>query len=71
MKMVEKNKYTIQKIGKEPVVILPMRDWERIQRQLEDFAMSTSPSFTKKLTIARASKKFFSATEAKKLLLSA
>ena len=57
-----------QKIGKEPVVIVPLKQWEALEDRLEDFEMSSSPSFRKKIAKARAEKKRYTSDGAKKML---
>ena len=64
--LLEKAK--IQKIGKMPVVILPLGIWRDIENLLEDSEMRSSKTFPKKITRARAEKKLYSSTQAKKLL---
>jgi hypothetical protein len=57
-----------QKIGKEPVVIVPLKQWEDLEDRLEDFEMSSSLTFRKKIAKARAEKKRYTSDEAKKML---
>jgi len=57
-----------QKIGKEPVVIIPLKQWEDLEDRLEDFEMQTSMPFRKKIAKARSEKKRYSSEEAKKML---
>lgn len=57
-----------QKIGKEPVVIVPLKQWEDLESRLEDFEMSSSVSFRKKIAKARAEKKRYTSDDAKKML---
>ncbi|PIP30165.1 hypothetical protein COX26_00110 [Candidatus Jorgensenbacteria bacterium CG23_combo_of_CG06-09_8_20_14_all_54_14] len=64
--LLEKAK--IQKIGKTPVVVLPLDVWQSIEEQLEELEMRFSNPFRKKIAKARAEKKFYSSAEAKKLL---
>ena len=64
--LLEKAK--IQKIGKMPVVILPLRTWRDIENILEDSEMRSSKTFPKKITKARAEKNLYSSTQVKKLL---
>jgi len=54
-------------IGKEPVVVVPLKQWEILEEKLEDFEMYISRSFKKKIAKARGEKKY-SSEEAKKLL---
>jgi len=58
-----------QKIGKEPVVIIPLKLWENLEERLEDFEARTSLSFQKKIVKARAEKKRYTEKEAKKCLV--
>ncbi len=57
-----------QKIGKEPVVIVPLKQWEDLEDRLEDFEMSSSVFFRKKIAKARGEKKRYTSDEAKKML---
>jgi len=64
--LLEKGK--IQKIGKERVVVVPLKDWHDIEVRLENLEIATSPSFKKKIARARAEKNVFSSKEVKKML---
>jgi len=64
--LLEKGK--TQKIGKEPVVVVPLKDWRNIEARLEEFEMTTSPSFKKKISKARSETKLYSSKDVKKLL---
>ncbi len=55
----------IQKIGKKPVVVLPLKIWRAIETRLEDLEMAASQSFRKKIAQARLEKKFYSAAQIK------
>jgi hypothetical protein len=57
-----------QKIGKMPVVVLPLPVWEEVRNRLEDMEMMASDSFRKKIAKARSEKKFYSLTQVKKML---
>ena len=57
-----------QKIGKRPVVVLPLDVWENIAEHIEELEMSNSESFRKKIKTARKEKKLYSSSEAKRLL---
>lgn len=46
------------KIGKEPVVILPMKKWREIEDALEDAEMYSSKKFWKDLKKAEKEKTF-------------
>jgi F0F1-type ATP synthase delta subunit len=50
------------------VVIVPLKQWEALEDRLEDFEMSSFPSFRKKVAKARAEKKRYTSDEAKKML---
>ena len=56
-----------QKIGKVPVVVLPLPVWEELQNRLEDLEMERSDSFRKKIAKARSEKKFYSFSQVKKI----
>ena len=49
----------VQKIGKTPVVIVPIKIWEEIGDRLEDLEMEQSASFKKKITRARSEKTLY------------
>ncbi len=61
-------KVKIQKIGKTPVVVIPLGTWRDIENRLEDSEMQSSKLFRKKITRARAEKKLYSSAQVKKLL---
>lgn len=65
-KLLEQGKQ--QKIGKKPVVVLPLKIWKEIEDRLEDMQARESKNFVKKITRARLEKKLYSSTRAKKLL---
>lgn len=48
------------KIGKEPVVVLPIKKWREIENALEDMEMYTSEKFRKDIEKARKEKKVIS-----------
>jgi hypothetical protein len=54
--LLEKSK--IQKIGKTPVVVLPLKIWREIENRLEDAEMSASVFLRKKIAKARSEKNF-------------
>lgn len=60
--------HRVQKIGKKPVVVLPLEIWKEIEARLEDSEMSQSLSFKKKIAKARSEKKVYSSSEVKRLL---
>lgn len=57
-----------QKIGKAPVVVLPIRVWQAIENQLEELEMMQSQSLRKDISKARREKKIYYAAQAKKML---
>ncbi len=67
--LIEKLK-TVQpeKIGKNPVVVLPLKVWREIEDRLEDLEMANSKAFQKRIMKARKEKKLYSFAEAKKKL---
>ena len=58
----------IKKMGKNPVVVLPLKVWQEIEDYLEDWEMGQSKQLASKIKKARFQKKLYSASEAKKLL---
>lgn len=62
------SKTKVQKIGKAPVVVLPVKIWQFIEEQLEELEMFHSESLRNKIAKARSEKKFYSASEARKIL---
>jgi hypothetical protein len=48
------------KLGKEPVVVLPMKKWREIEDALEDLEMYTSEKLRKDIATARKEKKIIS-----------
>jgi len=65
-KLLEKN--TVERIGKKPVVVLPLKIWEEIHDRLEDSLMAESKPLRKRIAKARKEKKLYSSREVKKLL---
>lgn len=61
-------KKTIQKIGKTPMVVVPLHVWHELEDLVEDWEMSHSIAFQKKIARSRKSKKRYSSAEAKKIL---
>ncbi|MBN2197659.1 hypothetical protein JW698_00455 [Candidatus Wolfebacteria bacterium] len=51
------SKAKTQKIGKEPVVVLPLSIWEELTEYLENIEMVQSQSLKKKISKARSEKK--------------
>lgn len=62
------DRQVIQKIGKRPVVVLPLETWREIEGCLEDLKMSRSETFRKNIAKARKEKKVYSSLEVKRLL---
>ena len=58
----------IQKIGKKPVVVLPLKIWQAVENRLEDLEVMESKNLRKKIAKARSEKKNYSEAEVKKLL---
>lgn len=56
------------KIGKTPVVILPLNIWKEMENKLEDLEMLESQTLRKKIAKARSEKKIYSSSQVKKLL---
>lgn len=59
---------TIAQLNKQPLVILPLIEWERIQDQLEDLQMSLSKTLRVKVAKARLEKKSYTPAEIRKRL---
>jgi hypothetical protein len=67
--LIEKvKKAGVQKIGKLPVVVLPLKVWEAIEDRLEDAQIEPSPLLKKKIAKARLEKKLFSASQVKAMV---
>jgi hypothetical protein len=67
-RLLQKIKKTeIRKIGKKPVVVLPLSVWREIEDYLEDLEISQSRHLAAKIKKARSQKKLYSALEVKKL----
>lgn len=62
------NKTTEQKLGKNPVVVLPLKAWQKIENLLEDAEMTRSKNLVKKIARSRTQKKLYSSREAKDIL---
>ena len=65
-KLLEQGKQ--QKIGKKPVVVLPLKIWKEIEDRLEDSQAKESKNFLKRIAKARLETKLYSSTQAKKSL---
>lgn len=57
-----------QKIGRTPVVILPLNIWEELKDKLEDLEMMKSQFLRKKIAKARSEKGLHSSLQVKKML---
>jgi len=62
------SKTKIQKIGKAPVVVLPLNTWEKIWEYIENLEMMQSRSLRKKIAKARSEKKIYSSYQVKNFL---
>lgn len=58
-------KATTQTIGNKPVVVLPLKDWQKIQIALEDFEMIQSKNYKKNIEKSRKDKKLYEFNPAK------
>ena len=56
------------KIAKQPVVVLPLKQWAEIEKDLEDVEMMRSALFVKKIEVARKEKVVYSSEQVKKKL---
>lgn len=65
-KLLEQGKR--QKIGKKPMVVLPLKIWEEIEDRLEDLEAKESKQFVKKILKARSEKKLYSSAQVKRHL---
>ena len=52
----------------EPVVIIPLDDWKKLEDLMEDTEMRKSNTLPKEIAKARKEKKLYSAAEVKRLL---
>lgn len=64
-KTIIKNKLEYIKIGKTPMVVLSLEEYERMKEEME---MLSSKTFTDKIAKARKEKKLYSADQVKKML---
>ena len=55
-------------IGKKPVVVVPLEEWNKIESVLEDLEMMSSAAYQKKIATTRKEKRLYSSAEIKKLL---
>ena len=66
--LIEKIKVpNVQKIGKLPVVVLPLKTWEALENYLEDLEIKSSSFLRKKIAKARREKMLYSVTEVKRM----
>ena len=63
--MAKTKNHKIEKIGKLPVVILPLADYERMK---EDLEILQSKKLAKDIEKARKERKLYSAPQVKKIL---
>ena len=68
MELKNLRKIRTQKIGKTPVIVLPLNDWMEIENKLEDLEIMQSVLLRKKIIKARAEKKIYSLSQVKKML---
>jgi hypothetical protein len=54
------------KIGRNPVVVLPLKVWREIEDCLEDMEIEQSRRLERKISAARRAKKSYSAAQVKK-----
>ena len=67
--LIQKIKKTrVQKIGKAPVVILPLKVWQEIESSLEDLEAEGGRFLAHKVVKARRERRLYSATQVKKVL---
>lgn len=57
-----------QTIGKAPVVVLPLKIWEIIEDQLEEAEIVRSRFLHRRIAKARAERKLYSASQARRIL---
>ena len=58
----------VQRLGKLPVVVLPLKIWEEIEDSLEDLQIARSRFLKKKIARACLEKKLYPASQVKKLI---
>ena len=69
LQLVEKVKRIgTQKIGRAPVVVLPLKIWEEIADRLEESDISQSRSLAGRISKARREKKLYSSGQVRKLV---
>lgn len=57
---------TKMKIAKQPVVVVPLKEWQKIEHDLEDVEMMRSMFLAEHITKARKEKKTFTLEHIKK-----
>ncbi len=58
----------IIKLGENPMVVLPLKVWNKLEDRIEDLEMEESKKLAKKISTARSSSKLYAISEVKKLL---
>ena len=58
----------IEKIGRKPVVVVPLEVWRKLEDRLEDVLAAESKSLRTKIARARREKQLYSPTRVRKLL---
>ncbi len=58
-----------QKLGKSPVVVLPLKTWQALEDYFEDLEIEQSRRFAKKISRARSEKRLYTAQQIKKLII--
>ena len=61
-------KKSVTKIGKIPVVVIPLHIWNEMEEIVEDWEMMTSKTLQKRIAASSKSKKLYSSTAVKKIL---
>lgn len=56
-----------QKIGKSPVVVIPLAVWKELEEKLEDFDMLRSKKLVREIARVRREKKLYSSFQAKEI----
>jgi len=57
----------VQKIGRTPVVVLPLKMWQEIEDCLEDLEIEQSRRLAGKISAARREKKIYNAAQVRRL----
>lgn len=52
------SKAKFQRIGKAPVVVLPLKQWEKLEKELEDLEMRSSKKLPRDIAQARKDVKY-------------